>query len=111
MRLEKLEMLDLYTNEIKSISDETKYLKNLKELQIFDNQIDSIPDNIGDLKSLEKLEIWNNPIRYISPNISKLTKLKSIRLDDDYLSEKDKQNLKVWLPNCAIFFQTRLKKF
>ncbi|WP_299818499.1 hypothetical protein [uncultured Pontibacter sp.] len=110
-RLERLEMLDLYTNEIKSITKETKHLKNLKELQIFDNQIDSIPDNIIDLKSLEKLEIWNNPIRYISPNIRRLTKLKSIRLDDDYLTEKDKQNLKSWLPNCAIQFQTRSEKF
>ena len=79
-------------------------------LLIFDNKIDSIPDNISDLESLEKLEIWDNPIRYISPNISKLTNLKSIRIDDDNLNQVDKDNLKSWLPNCEINYQTRSKK-
>jgi hypothetical protein len=109
-RLKKLETLYLYTNKIKSISSETKYLGNLKELLIFDNEIDRIPENISDLKNLEKLEIWDNPIKYISPKIAELTKLKSIRLDDDYLTPKDKDNLKKWLPNCSINFQTRNEK-
>jgi len=109
-RLKKLETLYLYTNKIKSISVETNFLGNLKELLIFDNEIDRIPDNISDLKNLEKLEIWDNPIKYISPKIAELTKLKSIRLDDDYLTQKDKENLKKWLPNCNINFQTRNDK-
>lgn len=109
-RLNKLETLYLYSNKVNSLSKETRYLENLKGLLIFDNEIDSIPDNISDLKSLEKLEIWDNPIKYISPNIAKLTKLRSIRIDDDYLKQTDKDNLKKWLPNCEINFQTRSKK-
>lgn len=109
-RLHKLQMLYLYTNEIKHISSEIKFLPNLKELLVFDNQIDSIPDCISSLTNLEKFEIWNNPIKYISPEIRKLTKLKEIRMDDDYLTPQDKQNLKSWLPNCTINFQTRADK-
>lgn len=109
-RLKKLKTLYLYTNKVNSISRETIFLENLKELLIFDNEIDSIPDNISDLKNLEKLEIWNNPIKYISPKISELTKLESMRLDDDYLTQADKDSLKKWLPNCEINFQTRSEK-
>lgn len=109
-RLYKLETLYLYTNKVNNISKETRHLGNLKELLIFDNEIDSIPSNISDLRNLEKLEIWNNPIKYISPNISKLTKLKAMRLDDDFLTQTDKDNLRKWLPNCEINYQTRVEK-
>ncbi|MDG4951143.1 leucine-rich repeat domain-containing protein [Weeksellaceae bacterium KMM 9724] len=109
-RLENLETLYLYTNKVSELGTETKYLTNLKELLIFDNQIESIPKNIGDLINLQKLEIWNNPIKSISPNISKLTNLRTLRIDDDYLTEKDKENLKSWLPNCGIKYQTRSEK-
>lgn len=109
-RLHKLQMLYLYTNEVKHISSEIKLLPNLKELLIFDNQIDSIPDCISSLTNLEKFEIWDNPIKYISPEIKKLTKLKEMRIDEDYLTPQDKRNLKTWLPNCTINFQTRADK-
>lgn len=109
-RLKHLETLYLYTNKVKSISGETKFLGNLKELLIFDNEIERIPDNISDLKNLEKLEIWDNPIKSISPKIARLTKLKSIRLDDDFLTKTDKDNLKMWLPNCKINYQTKSEK-
>jgi hypothetical protein len=106
-KLSGLQTLQIYTNKIKHISDNIRYLSNLKELLIFDNQIDSIPNSISFLVNLEKLEIWNNPIRYISPEIKKLTKLKEITLDDNYLSKEDQKQLKSWLPNCNIHFQTR----
>jgi hypothetical protein len=109
-RFDKLETLYLYSNKVYKLSKETWYLGNLKELLIFDNKIDSIPDNISDLRNLEKLEIWNNPIKYISPNISKLTMLKALRLDDDMLSQADKDNLRKWLPSCEINYQTRKQK-
>lgn len=109
-RLSRLETLHVYSNKLKRLSFETKFLPNLKELLIFDNKIDSIPDNISDLANLENLEFWDNPIKYISPMISKLTSLKSIRLDDDFLTVNDKENLKKWLPNCQINFQTRRSK-
>lgn len=109
-RLGKLETLYLYSNNVKTLGTETEFLRNLTELLIFDNQIDKIPDNIEYLVNLEKLEIWDNPIKSISPNISKLTKLKTMRIDDDYLTEKDKENLKKWLPNCQIYYQTRSDK-
>lgn len=108
--LKNLETLYLYTNEINELGNETKYLSNLKELSIFDNKIESIPENIGDLINLRKLEIWNNPIKSISSNISKLTNLRTLRIDDDYLTKKDKENLKNWLPNCEINYQTRSEK-
>lgn len=109
-RLHKLQMLYLYTNEVKHISSKIKLLPNLKELLVFDNQIDSIPDCISSLTNLEKFEIWDNPIKYISPEIKKLTKLKEMRIDDNYLTPQDKKNLKSWLPNCTINFQTRADK-
>jgi hypothetical protein len=106
-KLSGLQTLQIYTNKIKSIPDNIHYLRNLKELLIFDNEIDSIPNSIGSLINLEHLEIWNNPIHYISPEIKKLVKLKEMRLDDNYLSEKDKKQLRKWLPSCEIHFQTR----
>lgn len=109
-RLDKLEMLYLQSNNIKEIGEETKYLSNLKELLIFENKIEAIPDNIENLINLEILEIWNNPIKSISPKISELNNLKSMGIDDDYLSKKDKENLKIWLPNCKINYRTRSEK-
>lgn len=109
-RLKNLETLYLYSNKVSELGTETKYLTNLKELSIFDNQIESIPENIGDLINLQKLEIWNNPIKSISPNIIRLTNLRTLRIDDDYLTAKDKENLKSWLPNCEIKYQTRSEK-
>lgn len=109
-RLGKLETLYLYTNEIESISTDIKYLSSLKELLIFDNKIDSIPDYFSTLTNLEKLEIWDNPINYITPEIKKLQKLRQLRIDDDNLTIQDKENLKNWLPNCTINFQTRADK-
>lgn len=109
-RLSKLETLYLYTNKIKSISTAIKYLPNLRELLIFNNKIDSLPDHFSSLTNLEKLEIWDNPIKYISPELAKLKKLKQMRLDGDNLTTQDKENLKKWLPNCTIDFQTRADK-
>lgn len=109
-KLGKLETLYLYTNEIEGISTKIKYLSNLKELLIFDNKIDSIPDYFSTLTNLEKLEIWDNPIKYITPEIKKLQKLRQLRIDDDNLTIEDKENLKNWLPNCTINFQTRADK-
>ena len=109
-RFSKLERLYLYSNEIEHIPTEIKYLSNLKELLIFDNKIDSIPDYFSTLTNLETLEIWNNPIKYISPEIKKFQKLRQMRIDDDNLTIQDKENLKRWLPNCTINFQTRADK-
>lgn len=109
-RLQKLESLYLYSNEITRIGCEIQHLKNLNELLIFDNKIDSIPDCIGDLSNLEKLEIWNNPINWVSPKISKLTNLRYLRMDDDFLSEEEKEQIKKWLPNTQVEFQTRNEK-
>ncbi|WP_026776933.1 leucine-rich repeat domain-containing protein [Polaribacter sp. Hel_I_88] len=109
-QLKNLETLYLYTNNINELGNETKYLYNLKELLIFDNQIEEIPENIGDLINLQKLEIWNNPIKSISANISKLTNLRTLSIDDDHLTKKDKENLRNWLPNCEISYQTRSDK-
>lgn len=109
-RLHKLEKLYLYSNRIKRLSPELHFLPNLKELLIFDNQIDSIPDCISYLKNLEKLEIWDNPIKYISSEIRNLRRLRKMHMDDDYLTPQDKLNLKKWLPNCTITFQTRADK-
>jgi hypothetical protein len=109
-RLSKLERLYLHSNEIKSISTEIKYLLSLKELLLFDNKIDSIPDYFSSLTNLENLEIWDNPIKYITPEIKKLQKLRQMRIDDDNLTIQDKDNLKKWLPNCTINFQTRAGK-
>ena len=109
-RLGKLEKLYLYSNEIEHFPKEIKYLPHLKELLIFDNQIDSIPDYFSTLTNLEILEIWDNPIKYISPEIKKLQKLRQMRIDDDNLTTQDKENLRSWLPNCTINFQTRADK-
>jgi hypothetical protein len=104
--LQGLETLHVYSNKLTGMSG-IGVLVNLKELLIFDNKLDSIPDKIANLTRLEKLEIWNNPIHYISPKIKKLIHLKELRLDDNYLTAKDKMHLKEWLPKCVINFQTR----
>ena len=101
----KLEVLNAYSNNISELSCALSNCSNLRKLLVFDNQIDSIPDCIGSLIALEKLEIWSNPIRYISPEIARLTALHEMRLDGALLSKKQKEDLKIWLPNCTINFQ------
>lgn len=101
-----LETLHVYSNKLRSMKG-IDLLLNLRELLIFDNKLDSISSDIGKLRNLEKLEIWDNPIHYISPQIRMLTHLKELSLDDNYLTAQDKRNLKEWLPQCTITFQTR----
>lgn len=82
-------------------------LKKLKSLKYYlGRNLDSIPDCIGDLQDLEYLDLSRNNISHIPTTISKLKKLKTLILWDNPISEKELEDLKLLLPNTAIYTKT-----
>lgn len=100
-QLTNLKNLDLNENQIQDISA-LKDLTNLEKLDLGSNQISDISALSG-LVNLRELYSYTNEIRDISP-LKQLTNLQYIWLNDNKISNKDKQSLKSDLPKCNIIY-------
>ncbi len=82
-QLERLKRLRLFDNKINDISP-ICFIPNLFELEIGRNEIKSIPDEIKNLKNLRKLDLGNifysNAIVYISDQIGLLNNLERLSI-------------------------------
>jgi Leucine-rich repeat (LRR) protein len=61
--LNKLEKLDLSSNQLATIPEEISNLEKLEELRLDSNAIVSIPEAIGQLSKLKVLSLRNNQLR------------------------------------------------
>jgi hypothetical protein len=70
--LKKLEVLNLGTNNIKTLPQEISDLVSLKELWVYGNAITEISEEIGKLSNLEVFDLSTNPITVIPKEICEM---------------------------------------
>jgi len=87
--------LDLSGLRLKNIPDEVFILSHLKELDLFDNQLTSLSIQIQKLKNLEKLLVSKNPIKQLPSALQNLKALKTFKLDKGQLTDFPKVLLKM----------------
>lgn len=83
LKLEKLEELDLYGNQLKSIPISLFQLNNLKILDLRGNSIEKIPEKISELIQLEELYLSSNKIKELPNSLFELSNLKKLLLSSN----------------------------
>lgn len=77
-KLRHIEQLNLYNNQLFSISSKISKLKNLKELDLYRNNLVELPHQITTLKNLEILAISHNKLDKLPQEIINLKSLKTL---------------------------------
>lgn len=95
--------LYLNSNQIKKLQPNTfMYLKNLLNLQLYDNQIMELNDYdlFADLQKLAALALYQNNLTEFSAELLRNNKkLYNLRLDSNYLSDLEVEQLVKFVPN------------
>ena len=86
-KLEALKELHLPHNNLKSIPDSVRRIKNLEVLHLNNNELKNIPEDIGDLEKLIWLVLKYNMIKKLPESIGKLQLLRILNLHHNQLVE------------------------
>ena len=81
---ERIEVLNLSENHLKSIPEEIDRLIYLKSLILSDNELECLPASIGKLRELEYLYLSGNKLNDLPVNIIELKQLKCLSLTENY---------------------------
>lgn len=82
---DSLEILDLSNNQLNSIPDEIKQLKNLKILFASNNDFETLPESLGQCENLEMIGFKSNKIKKVPAN-SLPAKLRWLMLTDNQIT-------------------------
>ena len=78
---------------------------HLKELYLADCELLKISHKIGQLQNLEVLDLrYNINLKYVPEGIRELKKLKILYMHNTALPQEERDCLKEWLPNTAIYY-------
>ena len=55
-------MLNLYDNQLVTLTDSIAALTALETLYLYDNKLVTLPDSIAELTALKTLYLYNNPL-------------------------------------------------
>jgi Leucine-rich repeat (LRR) protein len=102
--LKNLSILKLNNNNLTLLAPEFGNLLNLKELDLTNNQLTNIPKEIGNLKKLTILDLSNNDITHLPNEIRNLTNLTRLYLYDSKISNSEKEQIQMLIPNCEILW-------
>eukprot|EP00505_MAST-04D_sp_SCG-Rhode-Island_P005068 Stramenopile-MAST_4_protein_5068 len=75
---EKLRVLHVVGNQLKSLPDSVGNLQHLLQLYVFNNQLKSLPDSVGKLQNLLQLHVFNNQLKSLPDSVGKLQNLLSL---------------------------------
>ncbi|XP_066571943.1 uncharacterized protein LOC136760440 [Amia ocellicauda] len=82
-QLRNLSVLNLDTNELRSIPVEIGDLQNLERLTLSNNYLSALPEEIGQLRKLTSLHLANNSFRELPVQICLLRKLVFLDVTDN----------------------------
>lgn len=77
-KIRKIESLNLYANQISSVSPKISKLKKIKELDLYRNNINELPNEITRLKKLQALALSHNKLKILPHQLANLTSLKTL---------------------------------
>lgn len=86
-KLEALKELYLSHNNLKTIPDSVRRIKNLEVLHLNNNELKKLPEDIGDLEKLIWLVLKYNEIEKLPESIGKLQLLRILNLHHNQLVE------------------------
>ena len=86
-KLSALRWLYLSRNNLKTISDGVRRVKDLEVLKLDHNELEELPEAIGDLEKLRWLILNDNKIKKLPESIGNLHLLEELRLDHNKLTE------------------------
>ncbi|WP_128330171.1 leucine-rich repeat domain-containing protein [Apibacter sp. HY039] len=101
INLQKLLTLNLKNCLFTEFPLEILKLKNIQTLDLSFNPISYIPEKLSELSSLERLYLIRTQIKEF-PESMKNSSLKQVYMSDDYLTEKQKDNIIKNLPSDCI---------
>ena len=84
------------------ISEQIGRLENLERLYLFDNQLSSIPEQIGELEKLEILSLNNNQLAWIPEQIGLLQKLRHLYLQGNFTLQGLPNEIVHLNPTCEV---------
>lgn len=84
--INKIAVLIVTNNPLKSLPDPIGELTQLRELALMDNRISAIPDSIGNLKGLLYLYLSRNKLASLPKSISQLSRLRILYLNGNQLT-------------------------
>lgn len=90
-RLQHLQSLTLYMNQISNLPAELGQLGKLEKLQLNFNEIDKLPPEIGNLAQLKVLWLHDNLLTTLPREIGNLTQLQELDLSNNRLSSLPKE--------------------
>jgi hypothetical protein len=85
-RLENLQKLFLYFNELTSLPESIGQLKNLRNLFLRDIELKSLPESIGGLQALQELDLERNRLTSLPESIGQLRNLQKLNLYNNRLT-------------------------
>lgn len=85
----KADEIHIHTETLKEIPPSIGGLKYVKHLCLHSNQLSSLPDEVKNLKNLKSIRLYNNSFKKIPPVLFEMPWLESIDLEDNLISEVD----------------------
>ncbi|MCP9746269.1 leucine-rich repeat domain-containing protein [Lacihabitans sp. CS3-21] len=85
-KMQTLELLNFYNNQISTLSEKIGFLKNLEVLDLYHNQLTFLPQNIMKLEKLETFAVSNNNLWEFPKSFEELTNLKVLYAHHNKLS-------------------------
>jgi Leucine-rich repeat (LRR) protein len=90
-KLKRLEVLDLYYNELSTLPRNLGRMKRLQQLALSNNQLIKIPTTLGRLKRLNALYAHHNKLSTLPGSVGKLRNLRILALNNNQFSTLPKQ--------------------
>ena len=85
-RLQKLENLDVESNQLSSLPASIGQLQALSDLTLDFNKLSSLPESIGQLRKLSELSLQGNRLASLPESIGQLRNLSGLVLSDNQLT-------------------------
>lgn len=99
--LEKLYIIN-FRSFIDEVPEEIFQFKNLEFISLVNNSIAGLPTSMNRFKKLKSLLVDANPLVTVVDSISQLKQLENLGIAKTKIPDKEKEKIRLVLPNCKI---------